>query len=1017
MRALRDGHELPLGPPQQQAVLALLALRRGRAIGAGELIGALWGEAPPPRALGTVRTYVSRLRKLLEPARPPRAPATVLVSAGDGYALRLPADAADAAAAVAAVAAVDADRFEGLVAQAAAARADGDAGRAHALLSQGLGLWRGSALAGLRGPFVERERGRLGELRVSALEELYGCALDLGRHAAAAPALGELVGAHPLRERLRVLQMVALYRSGRQSEALTAYAEARRVLADELGVAPGPELTATHARVLAADPGLDPPRPTAAEPPPVVRPRQLPPSVPDFTGRAADREELRHTLLRAGSGQPPAPACAVITGIAGVGKTALALHVGHLVRDHFPDGTLYAELRGLSGRPGARRADRPGTGGAAPDEAGPGLLHEAGPSDSGTVLGAFLEALGVEREAVPEQPEQRAALYRSLLSERRVLVVLNNAHDGAQVAPLLPGTGASAALVTARNRSLVLPGCRPVALDAMAEDEAVALLAAIAGERRTAAEPEAARALVAACGRLPLALRIVGARLAGRPGWSLAALLERLADERRRLDELQVGDLDVAAAFRLGQQSLTPEAARAFRLLSVADAPELPLAAAAALLDTDEETARDQAEQLVDAGLLEECGPDRYGFHDLVRLSARRQCERLESADVPRAAALRLIDHVLATVRGAYAWLEPHDILPGHCRTPDRPGTPLADADAARRWVAAEADLVTRTIAQAAAEATATREALRAAGDLACLWFFLVPTPARQHDLVAVLTPVIEAAERLGELWGQGRARYVRGRTSFYWTRVPEASERDLSAALRLAREADDPLGLARAANQLGSVLLTSGRPARAVSHFARARDGFFALGDTARAGRCCVNIARARLALGDAAASRSAAEQGVALAAPSGSVYGTAYAHYQFGHILTSTGDPEAAEPQLLLALDGFERAGRRVWAALTRGRLAECALARGLPERAAGYAEAALAEGVAYDSARCQALAHAALGRSLLDRDRPAEARDHLRTAHGLFVRHHAVEADEVHQLLTAITPGIQGSCAGGE
>ncbi|MFD0568761.1 BTAD domain-containing putative transcriptional regulator [Kitasatospora gansuensis] len=442
-----DGRELDLGSPQQRAMLAVLLLRPGRPVGTDELTEALWGEAAPDRAVAMLRQYAWRLRTALEPDRPARGTATVLVSVADGYALRVAPET------------VDAHRFARDLADAARAAATGEPAEAEARLTAALAHWTGSALAGLPGPYAERQRDRLTELRLGAQEDLLDCLLATGRPGQAVAELQSLTARHPLRERPRAQLMLALYRTGRQAEALGLYADTRRLLSAELGVEPGAELAELQSRILAADPGLDGPVPDrpaplrpAAVPVPVPAdrtPRQLTADVADFTGRTAIVRQLADGL-RSGPGR--ALAICTVSGPGGVGKTALATHVAHLVRDGFPDGQLYVDLRG------AGRA----------------------PADTGTVLARFLQTLGVRESAVPEDLEQRAAHYRSLLAERRVLVVLDNAHDTAQIRPLLPGGGGCAVLVTSRARTILLPGARQFELDVLTEAEAVDLLAAAA---------------------------------------------------------------------------------------------------------------------------------------------------------------------------------------------------------------------------------------------------------------------------------------------------------------------------------------------------------------------------------------------------------------------------------------------------------------------------------------------------------------------------------------------------------
>lgn len=467
VRAWRDGEPVPTGSPQQRALLAALLLRGGRTATAHELIDALWGEESPSQALAAVRTYASRLRKALDPK--------VLVSESGGYALRTTPDALDVTAA------------RELAAEAEKLRAGGDRTAARARLAEALDLWDGEVLASVPGPYAETQRARLEEWRLTLLETRLDIDLEVGAHAEAVSELTALTAAHPLRERLRELLMLALYRSGRQAEALAVYADTRRLLADELGVDPTPELSRLQQRILQGDTELAAPveeaLPAAA---PIARPAQLPATVPDFTGRAAFVRELGARLSTA---EGHVMAVSALAGIGGVGKTTLAVHVAHEARPHFPDGQLYVDLQGAGNRA------------AAPE----------------TVLGSFLRALGTPDSAIPDSLDDRAALYRSTLDGRRVLILLDNARDAAQIRPLLPGTAGCAALVTSRIRMVDLAGAHLVDLDVMSPEEALQLFTRIVGAERVQAERESALDVVAACGFLPWR------SASRRPAWRPAA--------------------------------------------------------------------------------------------------------------------------------------------------------------------------------------------------------------------------------------------------------------------------------------------------------------------------------------------------------------------------------------------------------------------------------------------------------------------------------------------------------------
>lgn len=769
VRAWRGDRPLHLGPPQQRAMLVVLLLHAGRPVSVPQLVEALWGERPPPRAVGTLRTYASRLRGLLEPERKPRQRAHLLVSCGGGYALRVPAEALDSAG------------FEERLDMARRLRGAGDTAGAYEQLRAALALPEGVVLAGLPGPYAHRQRDRLTELCVTAQEELYDCVRELGGHTGSMTdsiaGLRTFAAEHPLRERAQALLMLALHRAGRRAEGLAVYAAARRTLAAELGAEPGSELRARYAELRAgsggrgpdegprsgpdasprsgpgagpagdrAGPDRDrragpdhdradedrdrrprPPRPAPntsriGTPPPV--PAQLPPDIADFAGRAETVAHLASALRGAADGQ--APVVATLNGLGGVGKTALAVHVAHSVRAHFPDGQLYVDLQGTSPTP----------------------------ADSNAVLTHFLRALGVAEGAVPDGVEQKAALYRSLIADRGVLVLLDNARDSAQVRPLLPGAPGCGVLVTTRGRTLALPGAHRVDVEVMDEGEALGLLGAIVGTERMAAEPNAARELVAACGGLPLAVRIAATRLASRPGRSMADFVARLRDERR-LDELRVGDLGVEQTFRADYEAFGPDLAQAFRALALCGLPTFCRGTAAAVLDTTEAEAEAAVEALVDAGLVELYGDDHYRFHDLVGLFARRLGERYDSPGEREAAQHRFLDYLLASVRSAARLIRTHGVPLDQLCHPDSPGRMPADADTAREWLHGAHAWLYAAVERAL---DASPGLLASAVDLLAAWSDALCGTTRHRDLEPLVHRAVDSARRHGDEAAMARA-------------------------------------------------------------------------------------------------------------------------------------------------------------------------------------------------------------------------------------------------------------------
>ncbi len=588
-----SGRTVDLGGGKQRALLAVLLMHAGQVVSVDRLLDVLWDGRPPSTAVTQLQGLVSRLRRTLavDDGDPTR-----LLTRPPGYVLEV------------APGEVDLHDFELLVDAAHQQMATGEMGAAADRLRAALSLWRGQPLGGVDiAELVEVEVPRLQEHRLSALEDRIEADLAVGRHAELIAEVRALVAAHPFRERLRGQLMVALYRAGRRAEALAAYRQGRAVLAEELGLDPGAELRRLERMILTADSSLDlAVAPEAAEgaPTSVIGPAQLPPDITDFTGREKQVAQVCDLLAGEPAQRPPAVVVAAIAGQAGVGKTTLAVHVAHRIRDRFPDGQLYVNLRG----------------------------NERWRLDPGDVLARFLRALGVDGAAIPETTEERSHLFRSRLDGLRVLLVLDNAAGEAQVRPLLPASRACAVLVTSRSRLAGLEGIRLVDLDVFDAEQAVALMSRLAGRDRVTAEAQAAEQIVQLCGYLPLAVRVAGARLAIRPHWSLRRLANVLADEHRRLDELQVGDLDVRASLALSYAGLDNQARRGLRLLGMLDVPDFTPWAAAALLDTSQQRAEVLVDALADAQLIDVVGEDatgqfRYRFHDLARVYARERAE------------------------------------------------------------------------------------------------------------------------------------------------------------------------------------------------------------------------------------------------------------------------------------------------------------------------------------------------------------------------------------------------------
>jgi DNA-binding SARP family transcriptional activator/tetratricopeptide (TPR) repeat protein len=829
--------ELHVGQPRQQAVLGILAMRANRVISRGELVDAVWGQDPPASAEGGIYTYVAGLRRIIEPTRSLRGPGRVLVSSGAGYVLHLVPGQPDAVA------------FEQHLVRARQLRKNGDPVGAVDALESALGLWRGVAFAGVPGPFAETERVRLAELRSGAGEERADVLLALGRHEDVVPDLTALVADHPLRERMRGLLMIALYRSGRHAEALRVFQDGRRVLAEELGIDPGTDLARIHQQVLTSDPALnlapaatsgqassaadsgpagaaagrpagqdegsDRPKRNAAGtrprgsdgsvlpsgtagpgvgpgvstvsswaagPPGVPVPAQLQPDAPGFSGR---HDELRalHALLPSAraDGTDESVPVVVLSGTAGVGKTALAIRFGRQVAKRFPDGQLYLNLRGRD----------PGT----------------PPLESASALQFFLDTLGVPPHRIGASTEERAALYRSLLDGKRVLIVLDDASNAAQVRPLLPGSPDCLVVVTSRNQMAGLAaaeGATLITLDVLSDDEAHEMLARRLGQERVAAEPAAADEIVAACARLPLALSVAVGRAAVRPKRPLTELAAELRDARGQLDALEAGDAatDVRAVLSWSYDQLSPAAARMFRMLGLHPGPDISLSAAASLAGIPRAEAGAALRELTRTHMAAEHLPGRFAFHGLLRAYAADQSERHDDPAERGTATGRMLDHYLHTAMAASQRFSPF-------RSPLRLPAPqpgvlpaeMADKDQARAWFETEVGVLLSIIryAEAGGFDTYAWQIPWALGP-----FFHRRGWLRSYS--AIQQTALAAAGRLDDTLALGHAHHLLGHAQLQMTDY-QAAEPNFRRALDLFRELGDRANEAVVLNGLAGML------------------------------------------------------------------------------------------------------------------------------------------------------------------------------------------------------------------
>ncbi|KZB85793.1 AfsR/SARP family transcriptional regulator [Amycolatopsis regifaucium] len=665
LEAQVDGVPVRLGGRREQRLLACLLINAGRLVPASYLIGTMWPDRPPKTAVRQVSNAIARLRHDLGVAR------SAVVTTGSAYRI------------VTSSASVDSVRFEADYRQGAELLAAGLISQAAAKLTDALALWRGPAFDGLEGDAIEQTARRLDEERLAASELLIGARLRLGETDAAARQAFDLAAWHPTRETLQRLTMLALYRAGRGADALRTFDRSRMALAEELGVDPGTELSALHQQILRTDPelmedgalvrygvgGLRAGADTGgrredadAQKALFPRPAQLPADLPAFGGRAA---ELRTVLEIGRDGSLAGPRLIAIDGMPGVGKTALAVHAAHLLAPLFPDGQLFVNLEGFS--------------------------PAGDPVDPAAALEALLRSLGIQGSDIPAGTDQRAALFRSCLAGKRVLLVLDNAISAAQVSPLLPGAASCCVLITSRTRLADLDGAELLSLEPFSRADAVDLLGRIVGPSRLRKEsPDAADQVASLCGDLPLALAVTASRLRARSSWTLDFVARQLRDERNRFGELTAGERDVAGAFRVSYLNLTEAERRVFRRLSHHPGAAFDLHSTAALAEVNLAEARRLAERLVDVNLLRQPSMDRYEMHDLLRSYGRELLLAEEPEHQREAMMRRLFDYYRCTVAAAMEFIDPdsEEESGGGLEVPKSEyGQSFADYDQAAQWM------------------------------------------------------------------------------------------------------------------------------------------------------------------------------------------------------------------------------------------------------------------------------------------------------------------------------------------
>jgi DNA-binding SARP family transcriptional activator/tetratricopeptide (TPR) repeat protein len=791
-----------LGGPKQRTVLALLLVNANRVVSEQRFVSMVWGDDAPSSVRGQLQMYVSQLRKLIgEP---------VIIRRPPGYVIQVRPGQLDLAV------------FDETVRQA---RADREAGRvedAAERLRSALDLWRGPALGGVTQRLMDREGPALSDRRLGVVEEYFDVRLAAGQHDRIMAEVREAAEENPLRERVQAQLMLALHQAGRTTEGLEVYAATRSRLVARLGVEPGPLLRETQSRLL-RDEDRTASAPTVSSSVPV--PRQLPAPVSVFAGRSVELARL-DALLPVG-GDPSAPVV-VIGGGAGTGKTTLAVHWAHRVRERFPDGQLYVNLRGFD----------PSGNNRTPDD----------------VVRGFLSALNLPQAQIPVSDDEAFGLYRSLVADKRILVVLDNARDVEQVRPLLPGSPGCLTVVTSRDQLpglIATEGAVPVVLGLLPEDEAREMLVRRLGAARVEAEPEAVDQIATLCARLPLALAIVAARAVTNQDFSLAVLAEELGMARGGLDAFDAGDsaTSVRSVFSWSYRTLTEQAARLFRLLALHPGPRITPVGAASLLGVPVRQGRSLLVELARAHLIAEPSPGRYGFHDLLRAYATEFVHTSDSEDVRHEAVHRMLDHYLHTAALAVRILRPQQAVPV-VLDPIRDGVTVAEVrtePAAAAWFAAEHTAL-HALVELAARSGFDAFTYRLADTLtSTLWY----GGARWLGGPSLYQTALAAARRLGDPLGLALSHRAFAVLHLTHDRLDDA-EAQLVAALGFAEEIGD-LGLQADIHQ-GIAKVNEGMRRHVVQreHTEIALDLFRAVGNQIGVANSYNNLAWCLTELGD---------------------------------------------------------------------------------------------------------------------------------------------------------------------
>jgi DNA-binding SARP family transcriptional activator/tetratricopeptide (TPR) repeat protein len=893
------GRVISIPAAKQRVLLAALLLHANRVMSFDDLAETLWDGEPTPGAHVTVRNYVRRLRQALGPAVGGR-----ILTREPGYIIEVGDDELDLL------------RFSRLCREGGSAARAERWQRAADVLEEALALWRGNPLSDVPSQVLQRDEvPPLTQAHLQATEWRFEAALHLGRHAEIVTELQTASAKHPLREPFHAQLMLALYRCGRQADALAVYRAVRATLTDELGVEPGPELRQLHDRILRGSPSLDEPAPRLArssEPasdrrairdPGAVVPRQLPGGTAHFAGRAAELAEL--TKLVDETELAAARVIAVIGGTPGIGKTALAVRWAHSAAERFPDGQLYVNLRGFD--------------------------PAVAPLQTADAIRGFLDALAVPRQQIPVGADEQASLYRSLLAAKRMLIVLDNARDEQQVRPLLPGGSSCQVVVTTRNdlTGLVAShGARCLMLDVLSDTECFDLLTCHLGAERLAAEPDVAAQIIAHCARLPLALAITAARAATGPRWSLADLAGELRDSRSRLDALDLSDtaMSVRNVFGWSYRALSPDAARMFRMIGVNPGPDVSVTAAASLAHVSARRARALLRELTRACLLTEHVPGRFACHDLLRAYAAELSRSQESLADRQAAVHRLLDHYLHTAVDAVLWINtkrrltvPGPALPGAiCEVFTGEAEALA-------WLKAEHDDLLAAIG-AAEEYGLDAYAWRLPSTLSSYFLY----QGHWAPWLAVQRVGVAAAQRAGDRQAEATAWRLLSQAASSLGDHDEARQH-LQRALAICREVGDHDGEAGAHHDMARICVLQRQFREAVEH-ARQSLELARLGSRASGVATALNAYGWCLAqVGDHDLALACCEEALGLHGELGNVADAAATLDSIGYIHHLTGDYGRAISYFRQALDDLIRVGDRLLQANTLNRLGDSYLAAG--------------------------------------------------------------------------------------